>query len=501
MRREALRLATREQRTANELRLANQKVVDESLRARTEFQRAEDNLRLAMRAFERIIEGVSHRSFPASMDLELEEETPPPSHPPITKADAELLQSLLKFYVEFAERNGENKAVQLETAKAHHRIGDIRLGLGQFELASAAYKQALNIYNSISSQMGPDLQLVLATVDVLNQRGIALAKTSRIRDAVAAHFDARDLLERQPKSISETRECRFALAQTWNLIGALSPQGDIAGGMLPPPGAARRFGAEGPRGPLRSGAPIWFAENRRSALAILQELLREDPSNAEYRLALARSHRNGLPNSWREHRMQEAADSLSESVRILAQLATEFPDDSRYAFELADALSIDTPQLRATEFGETAEDRLRQAVQIARELNNSSPSQIEYQVLLATAQYRLGMALYRRGELDDAITHLSEATLQFEKLLDQFPAVTIYVASYCRVADDLGTLQRDAGQLLASRETLENAILRMLACSYSDIDLRIVRRSCATFYGNLNRTLSALAQQGEEVTR
>jgi tetratricopeptide (TPR) repeat protein len=492
-RQEAIRLAAHQRRDAHALRLANRQVLSETQRAKQEFQRAEDNLRLAMKAFEEIIDRVSHRSLPESLDLEMEADTPIANPPLITRADAELLQSLLQFYIEFADRNGANEALQLQTAKAYHRIGDIRLQLGQFDLAAKAHDEALQLYDRCASQEEPDLVLVLAAAEVLRHHGIALAKSSRIFDAIRILTEARDRLLQQPEEISRSRECRFALAQTYNLLGSWWPQGDSTLDMILPPNLSRRRGLDSRAVPLRLGVPYWMEQNCGAALDILDNLIAEDPSNADYRLALAQCHRNFLSVAWRGQKIPQAADRLEECVRILEQLTSDFPDNPRYAFELADVLSTNTPTVRETEVGTMAVSRLQRAVAIARRLHQSWPNQPEYQVLYANSQHRLGLALGRSGGGTEATEHLSEAMNSFENLFERFPTVPVYIASFGRVANDLGVFQRNAGQYQASRETLENAILHFIAITYEDVDMRLVRRSLATLYANLHRTLDFLA--------
>ncbi|MBM4093755.1 MAG: hypothetical protein FJ276_30760, partial [Planctomycetes bacterium] len=165
-RRQALDLAKSEMQSSRELRQASRKANDESERAKREYERAEDNLRLAMQAFEEIMESISSRGLPQLLDVELDEDAPPASPPLITGADAELLQRFLAFYVAFAERNNAGAAVQRETAKAYQRIGDIRQRLGQFEQAVVAYDASLAIYDRIAVQDPADPGLVVAATDV-----------------------------------------------------------------------------------------------------------------------------------------------------------------------------------------------------------------------------------------------------------------------------------------------------------------------------------------------
>jgi hypothetical protein len=67
----------------------------------------------------------------------------------------------------------------------------------------------------------------------------------------------------------------------------------------------------------------------------------------------------------------------------------------------------------------------------------------------------------------------------------------VYVASLSQITDDLGTLQREAGLLDESRETLENGILHVVATYDPQGDMRAARRWVATLYSNLHRTLAA----------
>ncbi len=490
-REKAIGLATRERRQSEELRAANRKVTEETEHARREFQRAEDNLQLAMRAFDDVIDRISGRGLPESLELELSEDSPRTSPAIATGDDAELLQSLLAFYQEFAQRNQADAGVQLETAKAHHCIGDIRQRLGQYDMAVAAYGEALRIYRGMADKGAPDLPLLLAMVEVSNQRGVTLAKAGRTRDAIDAHLLARDMLANQETSRTLSNECRFALAETYNHLGAIRSRNDATALPFITRGGPGRKGAGAGAGPLRLNAASRIEDYHQSALAILEQLLAQDPTNAQYRLALARCHRNCLPRVWREGQAAEVATSLQTSVAILEQLAADFPATPRYSFELADVLSIDTPALWETDFGKEGRQRLERAERISRTLNSTYPHQPEYEILHANALYRLGLILRRHGQAELAMAHLAEAAKRMQELSERLPDVPVYVASLSQITDDLGTLQREAGLLDESRETLENGILHLVATYDPQGDMRTARRWVATLYSNLHRTLAA----------
>lgn len=486
-RQRAVELAEREQRQASALRVAHGRAQQESEHARRESQRAEDNLHLAMRAFEDIIERVSGRDLPTSLEWDLDEELWGASPNIFTAQDADLLQSLLAFYEEFADRNHANDNVRLETAKAQHRIGDIRQSLGQYELALLAYEQALEIYQRMTNKNVPDAPLILATAAAFNQRGRTFLKTGQPRDALEAHLAAHDLLLQQPPELADTRACRFALAQTYNHLGAIWASWETA--------AAPPLARSGPvrlavatLAVSRGSSPLeWMEANYQRAFELLESLIAEDPDNAQYRLALAHCYRNCLPLVRRGGSLEKTSQALLASVHLLEQLVHDFPDTPQFQFELADVLSIDASALHDCEFGRARRQRLERAEAIARHLNSSYPNQPEYKALYANALHRLGLIRYQQEQEEVALRHLSEAVGQYEELLDRFPAMPLYVFSLSRAANDLAGLQRATGQQAASRQTLENTILRLIATYDPQTDMRAASRAAAVLDSNLHR--------------
>ena len=62
----------------------------------------------------------------------------------VTDKDAVLLESMLKFYDQFAQQNQADVKLQKETARAYRRVGDIQRRLGQYDRAETAYRRALD---------------------------------------------------------------------------------------------------------------------------------------------------------------------------------------------------------------------------------------------------------------------------------------------------------------------------------------------------------------------
>ena len=107
--------------------LQRQRAVNAAGEARREESRAEGNLQLALVAFEGIMRNLATRGVPVSLEVDLGDGEVY-YDVVVTTADAALLQTLLSFYDQFARQNQLD--LQLETATAHVRIGDIYQRLG-----------------------------------------------------------------------------------------------------------------------------------------------------------------------------------------------------------------------------------------------------------------------------------------------------------------------------------------------------------------------------------
>jgi serine/threonine protein kinase len=112
-------------------------------RAEAESRRAEKNEQLSLKALEDIFElfargeaGPGGRGGPARRFDSPE--------------DIALLQTILKFYDQFARENATNAKLRREAALAYRRVGDIEQRFGQRAKASAAYRRAAAILEELT---------------------------------------------------------------------------------------------------------------------------------------------------------------------------------------------------------------------------------------------------------------------------------------------------------------------------------------------------------------
>jgi serine/threonine protein kinase len=279
---------------------ANRELTKERARTGAERDRAEDNLSLALQAFEEIVDGISQRGIPQSVqadlnsDIETEDgEAAQPVAaltPAVTEADAELLNRLLQFYIDFASRNETSPEVAYQTAKAQRRVGDIYRRLGRQEDAIEAYENARSQYHVLSltelaagsddllaaSDAPATYDATMTVAEISNQIGEVSALVGDMKSAGQAYFASSRFLTGLPADVQSRPETRFVMAQTMNSFATLQSRSgfrlggpDFGGpGFSGPrpegrgPGSGGRGPGSGGRGPGSDGSP-GYRDSRR----------------------------------------------------------------------------------------------------------------------------------------------------------------------------------------------------------------------------------------------
>jgi len=473
--------------------------------------RAEGNLTDAMAAFEQIVDKLSARGVPRSLDLsdgeEAGDEIAPVQTVAVTQADAELLQQLLEFYMKFSKRNGDSTEVAVSTARVQRRIGEISQRLGRFDEAVTAYASARVILEELQQTSPANTNHTLELARVLNEIGITESRRGQIRTAMQSHVAAIQELKQLPVTAAKTKDARFLLAQTYNWIGSMGMRSGLdpdqrPGGSRPdgherggpdrrfdsggsgsrpgsgvgsgPDGSGRgepgRGGQPGRGKPGRDGRPpggsvfsrvvAMFAQrpwdSRNSAETILLELVEEAPDEPLYQLELAHHYRNGITAPSFFLRGRSRVESLGKSVGLLEGLVEKFPDNPRYLFELADTLAISCREMEYDESPEEAAKRFEKSIELARMLHDQFPKLPEYQVLLGNSLRRLSRTREKIGEVKGAFDLLDESLGHLADITEEWPGLTVYQLSYVRVLHESARLhwkQRDTAQAKAHFET------------------------------------------------
>ncbi len=561
---------------------ARQDALEEGRRADLERNRAEANLRLAIRAFDDIFTQVTVDpvSRPPDEDSEenwdSEEDWLPTSYEaPVTAKDAALLESMLSFYDQFARQNDSDLNLDMESARARRRVGDIQRGLGQYEKAEEAYRRALELYGQLAEDAGDSPEHAVQIAVIHNELGIVYERTGRMREAMDSLLEAERILKGQAEQIAELPECRFELARTHNSLGSMilrrgprfgppespgsrsekrtdaSHQADFRGKPSPrfesgppsPPSAGSRSGSmRGGRGfgPERTppGADLFerhrpdrarHEEERTSfaagpgrpgfgsrgpsanryhqqALDILEELLKSEPQNPEYRLAAAQSYRNLMVGWWFVGTRDTDNDPRKEAIHILEELVADFPSSPDYAYELAETYAMIVPGRRGGSRDGDVLERLTRAVEIGTDLVERFPNVPEYAASLARSH--LGMAGMQTGSEspDQANQHYRRAVEIQRSLVADFPTVPGYRFDFARTIYQWATINRLEGHHKAARPALEEAIANWESLADMEGGPPQIRGVLAQLYRDLADTLreageGALADEAAKKSR
>ncbi len=512
-------------------RNANRDLTAERGRTRIEAERAEDNLRMALQAFEEIVDGISQRGIPQSVqsdlnsDIETEDgETSQPVAnltPVVTEADAELLNRLLQFYIDFASRNEASPEVAAQTAKAQRRVGDIYQRLGRHEESIAAYENARSQYQVLSlTELEPSLEEIMDRPDapvpynatltvaaISNQIGEAAGQVGDLRTTREAYETSINYLSSLPYEIQERRETRFLLAQTKTAFASLPsrfggrmggfdpdgfggggppggrdskrgeygggrPRGDDRSGMRPPGGD--RGGDRGGFGPPGGGPgrdrgpgygpPKGIEEfldaHRQDAQLLLEGLIEEDSQQPDYQLELAKLLLASASFRGRNHDGDDddPMSHLNQAIEILEQLAVDHPGNPDYQFQLSDALALSSPDTQRFESADQTAARFSRSIEIARKLQKQFPNAPEYDILLANSLRHLSGLQNDRNDLEGSQASVDEAVSILRRLTEVWPGHMIYRLSLARALHQSAMLGRRLKRSDFTLQRLDEAV-------------------------------------------
>jgi eukaryotic-like serine/threonine-protein kinase len=439
-------------------------------RVEAERTRAQANLQLAIQAFDSIIRRVSSRGVPESFELDLGIDAASVGDTAVTGADAELLQSLLTFFADFAQRNSVD--LRAETANAYRRIGDIRFRLGQLQEADAAYKNAFDIYRALLARTPNDPAILLVQAQVLNASGLACSRGGDWRGAIEAHVQARQMLRQMGEARADDAT-KFEMAHTLNLLAAVMGRSEIASmlgslrpgtdeALAPLGGLVRRralllgravpaatAGVSRPR-IAQAGAGCQQAER------ILLALCRQQPDNVDYRTELSVTYRNAARIQALEGRFPQAEESLGKTIDLLDRLVRDHPDQPQLVYRLADALCLTVPQSDLP--SDQERQRLVEASMMCRRLTSLYPSVPEYQCLMAGTWMKLADLQCDANEPNAAASNYREAAACLSVLIDHSPDVLLYRLMCIRANVRLSELERQSGRLEAAIQAVDAAV-------------------------------------------
>jgi tetratricopeptide (TPR) repeat protein len=432
---------------------ANQEMEGALAAEKAQREHAETTANLALEALNRTYERFAPTRLVVTPQTATGDGVELPPQPALTPEVARLLEDLLRTYDQIARSAEEFPALHAQAAEANQRIADIRLRLGRFEDAAAAYRTAIDLYTPLPTDAaGEAVRIKLARA--CNELGRTLRLLQQYDEAARMHERAIRTLTEAPEAFTALPECRYELARSCYWLGhrdtLLSPRGY---GLDRPPGGPGRGPPPPPPPPRPNGE-----HPARRAIALLDALMHEFPKVPEYRHLLACCYRDMPPPP------PPAAGggppppnpNVERAIGLLEDLVNDRPEVPDYCFDLCETLARTRSPSRTSE-------RLEEAVRLSAELVKHYPSVPEYVAARARYLTLLGNARARAGKLAEAEKLQLDALVLLRKLVKHYPDVIVYQYLLSCAECALGRVLSEAGRLEEARARIESAAGRVEA--------------------------------------
>ncbi len=277
--------------------------------------------------------------------------------PGSTPARELIVRRALEYLGTLAKESSGDRALQRDLAEAYEKLADVQgiqgaAGLGDAAGALSSMKTAVQIREQLVARPAPDARDQRLLAKTLTAHGAALSTTGDVRNGVAVSRRAVEILATAVQETPGDRELRRALAEAhFFLSNRLSAADDGEGTiseMRRSLAAYELLLADAPRDvrfrravalcnkyiasalALRGGRSfdpgVALAGYQRS-LAIEQELLAEDPTNALFKRDLSHSWGGCGESLFALGRPEEGAAAYARAIALRMELAAADPKD------------------------------------------------------------------------------------------------------------------------------------------------------------------------------
>ncbi|NLS95504.1 MAG: serine/threonine protein kinase [Planctomycetaceae bacterium] len=408
---------------------------------------------------------------------------------------AALMKGLLVCYDRLAEQGGDNHQVQLQSATACRRIGDIRQLLGQLAEAEREYGRAIEKLTALqATQEGVPL-VALELARTFN--GLGNIKSIRLDSgaAYAAHCKALAAIQKAGRVTDLPPECRYETARTLYFLA------NKATVELP-----NRRGEE-TEGPLVDGRPYSSRQCREAATNILEDLVRENRNVPDYQFLLALCLRptgtDALSRTDVVHRRR--------AVTILEELKLIHPDVLDYRYELAATyawVGVGFFPWQRPVAEPHAGSSLGMALAESRWLMEQNPSIPQYAcstalILAKLAEIRARVGEYEKAEplfrqaleiQETAIAHFSELP-RHHQVLCEFMRTKLAQTMLKRCGETY-----NCEPLEEAKASLETSVARLTQLAEHDeiADDRLAEAALPMAYETLRDVVARLQKRGQD---
>jgi serine/threonine protein kinase/tetratricopeptide (TPR) repeat protein len=343
----------------------------------------------------------------------------------------DFLLKALGYYERFAREQAHDPKAMHAVAEAEMRAATIHRKLGETAQSEAAYHRAINLYETLTSELPNEMGYREGLTRAFNDFGLLLDDLGRPKEAEEEHRRAIAIQEQSLARLPKDPDSRLRLSNIYLNLGNVLDE---------------------------TGRPIEAEQAYRKSTQIQESLVTEFPKARGYRWALARSHANRGILLLHIAKLTEAEQSLRPAIVLLESLVAEVPGDRDYRNDLALAYGYLGIVLKFSGRPVETEKALRQAVDIAKALTTDFPKVLEYRVQLAQHSSNLGDVLRMMGRFAEAERAISQALGIREALAAEFPDVPGYQSTLGTSIENMGVLFMVQGQAAKARPFFERAV-------------------------------------------
>ena len=199
----------------------------------------------------------------------------------------------------------------------------------------------------------------------------------------------------------------------------------------------------------------------QQTLAILEPLVQDYPTVAEYQNRLAKTH-NNIGRLLRESgQQQEALAAFRRALAIRQRLVRDHPGDVEFRYDLAIHLHNIALMLNDTGQPEEALPTYQQSLEIREKLAKLNPDVADFQHELATVLHNIGNLQLNNGDLEEAMSANQRALAIRKRLVrnhPEHPEIAAYQRGLAISYGGVGSHLAAIGQVEEARENYQQAL-------------------------------------------
>jgi serine/threonine protein kinase len=345
----------------------------------------------------------------------------------LTDDDRAFLRGVIAQFDSFAAIKSDYADSRAVRAEGRHRVGTMRLKLGELKEAEQDFDQALSIYKQLAAEYPSRSDFRQQLARSHNNRGVLLRDAGRLKEAEQDFDQALSIQKQLAAEFPSRPEFRQQLARSHNNRGEL----------------------------LRATGRLKEAEqDYDQAVSIFKQLAADFPWRSEFRQALATSQSNRRIVLSATGRLKEAEQDDDQALSIRKQLAAEFPSRPEYRQDLARSYNNRGLLLSATGRPMEAERDYDQALSIYKQLAAEFPSRPDFRRELAVSHDNRGNLLSDTGRLKEAERDYDQSLTIRKQLAADFPNQPDLRNEVAGTCVNLAILQRQQGNSAAAKRLL-----------------------------------------------